>query len=66
LGDAAAIFGAGQPDIFADRPKQRGVRLDLDIDGPSVDAERCHLRFLGISSAFPRACVIWRSHADST
>src|SRR5712691_8386482 len=42
LGDAAAIFGAGQPDVFTDRPKQRRVRLDVDIDGLSVDAELCH------------------------
>src|SRR6266700_5157595 len=42
LGDAAAIFGAGQPDVFTDRPKQRRVRLDIDIDGLSVDAELCH------------------------
>src|SRR3954469_23812060 len=41
-GDAAAIFGAGQPDVFTERPKQRGVRLDVDIDRLSVDAELCH------------------------
>src|SRR4029453_12092100 len=42
LGDAAAIFGAGQPDVFPDRPKQRRVRLDVDIDRLSVDSELCH------------------------
>jgi hypothetical protein len=58
LGDAAAIFGAGQPDVFPDRPKQRRVRLDVDIDCLSVDAE--------LAIAFPRARVIRRGNADST
>src|SRR6266567_7642932 len=47
LGDAAAIFGAGQPDVFTDRPKQRRVRLDVDIGCLSVDAELCHRISLG-------------------
>src|SRR5260221_3932231 len=29
LRNAAAVFGAGQPDIFPDRPKQRRIRLDI-------------------------------------
>src|SRR5882672_2600689 len=49
LRDAAAIFGAGQPDVFTDRPKQRRVRLNVDIDCLSVDAELCHRISLGVA-----------------
>src|SRR5882672_11103531 len=49
LRDAAAIFGAGQPDVVTDRPKQRRVRLDVDIDCLSVDAELCHRISLGVA-----------------
>jgi len=33
LGDSAAVFGAGKTYIFPDRPKQRGVTFDIDVDG---------------------------------
>jgi hypothetical protein len=39
LGDAAAIFGAGQADRVTDRPQQRGIGLDVDVVSFSVDGE---------------------------
>ena len=32
LGDAAAVLGAGQADMLADRPQQRRVRIDVDCE----------------------------------
>src|SRR6202166_4306633 len=42
LCNAAAVFGAGQADIFPDCPKQRRIRLDVHIEGFAVDSEVCH------------------------
>src|SRR6202048_2482543 len=42
LCDAAAIFGAGQADILPDHPKQRRIRLDVDIESFAIDCEVCH------------------------
>src|ERR1700730_4111549 len=42
LCNAASIFGAGQADIFPDRPQQRGVRLDVDVESFAIDCEVCH------------------------
>src|SRR5713226_2665515 len=36
LRNAAAVFGAGQPDIFPDRPKQRRIRLDIHVESFAV------------------------------
>src|SRR6202451_3972203 len=32
LRDSATIFRARQPDIFPDRPEQRRIRLDIDVE----------------------------------
>src|SRR5258708_4773518 len=42
LCNAATVFGAGQADIFADHPQQRGVRLDIHVESFAVDCEVCH------------------------
>src|SRR5262249_4983604 len=42
LGDPATIFGAGEADLFADDPQERGVRLHLHVANTSVDVELCH------------------------
>jgi len=39
LRDAAAVFGAGQADVLADRPEQGRFRLDVDIVILAVDVE---------------------------
>ena len=40
--DAAAVFGAGQADLFADDPEKRRVRLGLHVTHFAVDVELCH------------------------
>src|SRR5450432_1302960 len=42
LCNAATIFGAGQADIFPDRPEQRRIRLDVDVKSFAIDCEVCH------------------------
>src|SRR5262245_36476059 len=42
LRNAAAVFGAGQSDVLADRPEQRRIWLDVDVKGFSVDRKVCH------------------------
>src|SRR5690242_6115213 len=42
LGNAAAIFCPGEPDRVAQHPKQRGVVLDVEIVGLSVNRQRDH------------------------
>jgi hypothetical protein len=42
LGHPAAIFGAGEADLFADDPQERGVRLHLHVANISIDVELCH------------------------
>src|SRR5665213_3029101 len=42
LCNAATVFGAGQSGVFPDRPKQRRIRLDVEIDRFAVDSEVCH------------------------
>src|SRR3954468_22689379 len=37
--DPATIFGAGEPDIVAQDPQQRGLRLDIHRLGLTVDAQ---------------------------
>src|SRR5882724_246447 len=44
LGDAAAIFGAGQSDRVAQHPKQRGVGVDVDLMSSSIDGDFSHWR----------------------
>src|SRR6266403_1318290 len=36
---AATVFGAGQADIFPDRPKQRRIRLDIHVESFAIDDE---------------------------
>src|SRR5258705_13818290 len=36
---AATVFGAGQPDTFPDRPKQRRIRLDIHVESFAIDDE---------------------------
>src|SRR5579872_990154 len=42
LCNAATVFGAGQANIFPDRPEQRRIGLDVDVDRFSVNCEVCH------------------------
>ena len=37
LCNATTVFGAGQADIFADRPKQRRIRLDIHVESFAID-----------------------------
>src|SRR5258707_10472783 len=39
LRNAATVFGAGQADIFPDRPKQRRIRLDIHVESFAIDDE---------------------------
>ena len=40
---AAAVFGAGQPDMVANGPQQRGRRIGIDRDLAVVQGERNHV-----------------------
>src|ERR1700722_16998751 len=42
LRDTAAIFGPGQPDLVAQRPQQRHLRLDIQLVLLAIDGERDH------------------------
>ena len=56
LRDAAAVFGAGEPDLLADDPQQRRIGLDLHVTDLAVDVELCHERPLDeLVGAFVRA-----------
>jgi hypothetical protein len=46
LCNAATVFGAGQADIFPDRPKQRRIRFDIDVESFTIDDEVSHRRSL--------------------
>src|SRR5262249_24764344 len=50
---AAAVFGAGQPDMVANGPQQRGRRIGIDRQLPLVQGERNH----GSSSRLPPSCT---------
>src|SRR6266851_2057808 len=39
LGDAAAVLGAGEADLFADHPQQRRGRVDVDLVRLAVDCQ---------------------------
>jgi hypothetical protein len=39
---AASVFGAGQTDMVANGPQQRGPRVGIDRDLPIVQGERNH------------------------
>ena len=50
--DAASVFGAGEADIVAQDPKQRGLRLDIHRLGLAVDVQgELHGAFPFASSA---------------
>src|SRR3954454_23749252 len=42
LGHAATVFRAGETDLLADDPQERGVRLYLHVADIAVDVELCH------------------------
>src|SRR5262249_7351714 len=42
LGDPAAVFRAGEADLFADDPQERGICLHLHVADTAVDVELCH------------------------
>jgi hypothetical protein len=44
LRDAAAVFGAGQADVLADRPEQGRAVVDVDVVVLAVDVETGHSR----------------------
>ena len=39
LGDAAAVFGAGEGEVFADHPQQRSRRIDLKFQNFAVELQ---------------------------
>jgi hypothetical protein len=43
LGDAAAVFGAGEADLLPEHPQQRGAGVDIDLMSPSIDVESSHI-----------------------
>src|SRR5258705_10479770 len=45
LTDAAAVFGAGQLQVFTQRPQQRSVVFDVEANGLAVQLKFDHLRF---------------------
>jgi hypothetical protein len=68
LRNAAAVFGTGQPDLFADDPEQRCVRLNVNVTDdivyrkPSHEASpmlRCHRRQHVIS---PAPSITWKTY----
>jgi len=42
LCNAASVFGSGQSDVLSDRPKQRCIVFDIDVDRLAIDSEVCH------------------------
>ena len=42
LRDAAAVFRAGEADLLADDPQERGICFHLDVADSSIDVELCH------------------------
>ena len=42
LCNAASVFGAGESDVFPDRPKQRRVVFNVDSNRFAIDSEVCH------------------------
>jgi hypothetical protein len=44
LGDAAAVFGAGEPHLLAQGPKQGRIAVDLHIDGFAIHIQFGHGR----------------------
>src|SRR5271169_4002261 len=42
LCNAATVFGACQTDILPNRPEQRRIRLDIDVERFSIYCEVCH------------------------
>ena len=44
LGDAATVFGTGQPDRLPQHPEQRSVGVDVDLMSRSIDAESSHMQ----------------------
>jgi hypothetical protein len=46
LRDAAAVFGAGQADLFPQHPEQGRVGVDIDLMSFSIDAESSHIAVL--------------------
>src|SRR6266478_4183303 len=42
LGDAAAVLGAGETDLLADRPEQGRIGIDADFLGLAVDRQARH------------------------
>ena len=42
LGNAATVFGAGQPELLAYHPQQRRVWLRLKVSDFAIDVQFCH------------------------
>src|SRR5215831_987112 len=61
LGDAAAIFRAGEADLLADDPQEGRVGLYLHVTYTSIDVELCHERPLANVFYF---LVAWRRAGD--
>src|SRR5215218_171120 len=57
LRHAASVFGSGQPDLLAEHPKERRVRLDIDFAGLAVDIQGGHA--CSSPSCLPRFCFLW-------
>jgi hypothetical protein len=46
LRDATAVFRASEAKVFAQNPKQRGIRFGFDVKAFSVDGKDGHVRLL--------------------
>jgi hypothetical protein len=64
LGDAAATFGAGQTDLLPDHPQQRGLRIDIDVVGLSINSQASHS--LGSSHHLGRSLDLAHTCASAT
>src|SRR6185503_755540 len=42
LGDSTAVLGAGEPGLFPDRPQQRRVGVDVDLERSAIDRQARH------------------------
>src|SRR5215510_16539544 len=62
LRDAAAVFRAGEADLLADHPQERGIRLDLHVVDFAVDVEFCHE--LPLASCVRRKSCDWAGRRD--
>src|SRR5215472_2004484 len=66
LGDAAAIFGAGEPQLVTQDPEQRRLRLDIQLMALAVHRDGGHAALPRKPSDTPSLGVIWAGAAART